>query len=87
MALFDGITYYWSSQDPNKIPASFDQIRAMGDKVHAGQALVARLHQDTIPFFSREARPVFRVGTATPCGSCGVVTPLQIQRLGLDQLE
>jgi hypothetical protein len=35
MALFDGITYYWSSQDPYKNPASFDQIRAMGDKVHA----------------------------------------------------
>jgi len=35
MALYDGITYYWSSQDPYLNPASFDQIKEMGDKVHA----------------------------------------------------
>ena len=35
IALFDGITYYWSSQDPYRNPASFDQIRAMANKVHA----------------------------------------------------
>ena len=35
LALYDGITYYWSSQDPYKNPASFDQIKQMGDKVHA----------------------------------------------------
>ncbi len=35
IALFDGVTYYWSSQDPYRNPASFDQVKAMGDKVHA----------------------------------------------------
>ncbi len=35
IALFDGVTYYWSSQDPYKNSASFDQVKAMGDKVHA----------------------------------------------------
>jgi hypothetical protein len=34
IALFDGVTYYWSSQDPYQNPASFDQVKAMGDKVH-----------------------------------------------------
>src|SRR5690349_11779104 len=35
IAMFDGITYYWSSQDPYANPASFGQIKEMGDKVHA----------------------------------------------------
>ncbi|HEX9332584.1 MAG TPA: endo-1,3-alpha-glucanase family glycosylhydrolase [Anaerolineales bacterium] len=35
IAMFDAITYYWSSQDPYGNPASFDQIKEMGDKVHA----------------------------------------------------
>ena len=35
LALFDAITYYWSSQDPYGNPASFGQIKEMGDKVHA----------------------------------------------------
>src|SRR5215213_1071720 len=35
IALFDGITYYWSSQDPYGNPQSFTQIKEMGDKVHA----------------------------------------------------
>jgi hypothetical protein len=35
MAMFDAITYYWSSQDPYGNPQSFDQIKEMGDKVHA----------------------------------------------------
>ena len=35
MAMFDAITYYWSSQDPYLNPQSFDQIKEMGDKVHA----------------------------------------------------
>ena len=35
MAMFDGITYYWSSQDPFGNPQSFDQIKEMGTKVHA----------------------------------------------------
>ena len=35
IAMFDAITYYWSSQDPYGNPQSFDQIRAMGNKVHA----------------------------------------------------
>ena len=35
IAMFDGITYYWSSQDPYANPASFAQIKEMGDKVHA----------------------------------------------------
>ena len=35
MALFDAISYYWSSQDPYQNPASFSQIKEMGDKVHA----------------------------------------------------
>ncbi len=35
LALYDGVTYYWSSQDPYLNPASFDQIKEMGDKVHA----------------------------------------------------
>ena len=35
IAIFDAITYYWSSQDPYGNPASFDQIKEMGDKVHA----------------------------------------------------
>ena len=35
LPLFDAITYYWSSQDPYGNPQSFDQIKAMGDKVHA----------------------------------------------------
>jgi hypothetical protein len=35
IAMFDAITYYWSSQDPYANPQSFDQIRWMGSKVHA----------------------------------------------------
>jgi len=35
IAMFDAVTYYWSSQDPYGNPASFDQIKEMGDKVHA----------------------------------------------------
>jgi hypothetical protein len=35
IAMFDAVTYYWSSQDPVGNPQSFDQIKAMGDKVHA----------------------------------------------------
>src|SRR5215207_3292562 len=35
IAMFDGITYYWSSQDPYGNPQSFTQIKEMGDKVHA----------------------------------------------------
>ena len=35
IALYDAVTYYWSSQDPYNNPASFDQIKEMGDKVHA----------------------------------------------------
>src|SRR5689334_19590089 len=35
IAMFDGITYYWSSQDPFGNPQSFSQIKEMGRKVHA----------------------------------------------------
>jgi hypothetical protein len=35
IAMFDAITYYWSSQDPYGNPQSFTQIKEMGDKVHA----------------------------------------------------
>jgi hypothetical protein len=35
LAMFDAITYYWSSQDPYGNPQSFSQIKAMGDMVHA----------------------------------------------------
>jgi hypothetical protein len=43
--MFDAITYYWSSQDPYGNPASFDQIKEMGDKVHAaGKRWYAPLH-------------------------------------------
>lgn len=35
IAMFDAITYYWSSQDPYGNPASFAQIKEMADKVHA----------------------------------------------------
>lgn len=35
LAMFDAITYYWSSQDPYGNPQSFAQIKEMGDKVHA----------------------------------------------------
>ena len=35
MALFDGITYYWSSQDPYGNPQSFNQVKEIGDRVHA----------------------------------------------------
>jgi hypothetical protein len=35
LAMFDAITYYWSSQDPWGNPQSFDQVKAIGDKVHA----------------------------------------------------
>lgn len=35
LGMFDAITYYWSSQDPWGNPQSFDQIKAMGDMVHA----------------------------------------------------
>jgi hypothetical protein len=35
IAMFDAITYYWSSQDPYGNPASFSQIKEMSDKVHA----------------------------------------------------
>src|SRR5512138_3350956 len=35
IAMFDAITYYWSSQDPWGNPQSFTQIKDMGDKVHA----------------------------------------------------
>jgi hypothetical protein len=35
IAMFDAITYYWSTQDPYGNPQSFDQIKEMGDKVRA----------------------------------------------------
>lgn len=35
IAMFDAITYYWSSQDPYGNPQSFNQVKEMGDKVHA----------------------------------------------------
>jgi hypothetical protein len=35
IAMFDAITYYWSTQDPYGNPQSFAQIKEMGDKVHA----------------------------------------------------
>lgn len=35
LALFDGITYYWSSQDPYSNPQSFDQLAAMASQIHA----------------------------------------------------
>ena len=35
IAMFDAITYYWSSQDPYGNPQSFNQILEMGNKVHA----------------------------------------------------
>ncbi|HET9912472.1 MAG TPA: endo-1,3-alpha-glucanase family glycosylhydrolase [Anaerolineales bacterium] len=35
MAMFDAITYYWSTQDPYGNPDSFEQIKEMGDKVRA----------------------------------------------------
>jgi hypothetical protein len=35
IAMFDALTYYWSSQDPYGNPQSFYQIKEMGDKVHA----------------------------------------------------
>jgi len=39
IAMFDAVTYYWSSQDPFGNPASFKQIKEMGDKVHAAGKL------------------------------------------------
>lgn len=39
MALFDGIYYYWSSQDPYGNPQSFSQIKEIGDRVHAAGKL------------------------------------------------
>jgi hypothetical protein len=45
IAMFDALTYYWSSQDPWGNPASFDQIKQMGDKVHtAGKRWYAPLN-------------------------------------------
>ena len=35
LALFDGLTYYWSSQNPYTNTGSFTTIKKMGDKVHA----------------------------------------------------
>lgn len=35
IGMFDAITYYWSTQDPYGNPQSFNQIKEMGDKVHA----------------------------------------------------
>ncbi len=35
LALFDGLTYYWSSQNPFTNTGSFTTINNMGDKVHA----------------------------------------------------
>jgi hypothetical protein len=34
-AQLDGASYYWSSQNPWTNPASFDQVRKLGDAVHA----------------------------------------------------
>jgi len=35
LALFDGLTYYWSSQNPYTNAHSFDTIKRMGETVHA----------------------------------------------------
>ncbi len=35
LALFDALTYYWSSQNPYANPGSFAAIKNIGDKVHA----------------------------------------------------
>lgn len=39
LALFDGLTYYWSSQNPYTNPGSFNTIKAIGDQVHAAGKL------------------------------------------------
>jgi hypothetical protein len=45
IAMFDAITYYWSTQDPYGNPQSFNQIKEMGDKVHtAGKRWYAPLN-------------------------------------------
>jgi hypothetical protein len=35
LALFDGLSYYWSSQNPYTNPNSFSQVEALGDRAHA----------------------------------------------------
>lgn len=35
LAMFDAVSYYWSTQNPWTNPSSFDRIGAMGDRVHA----------------------------------------------------
>jgi len=45
IAMFDAITYYWSSQDPYGNPQSISQIKEMGDRVHAaGKRWYAPFH-------------------------------------------
>jgi len=45
IAMFDAITYYWSTQDPYGNPHSFNQIKEMGDRVHgAGKRWYAPLN-------------------------------------------
>lgn len=35
LALFDGMSYYWSSQNPYTNPGSFAQVKSIADRVHA----------------------------------------------------
>lgn len=45
LAMFDALTYYWSTQDPYGNPESFSQIKEMGDRVHvAGKRWYAPLN-------------------------------------------
>ena len=39
LSLYDGLTYYWSSQNPYSNPTSFGRIKRMGDMCHANGKL------------------------------------------------
>jgi hypothetical protein len=49
-AQLDGASYYWSSQDPWNNRASFDQVKQLGDAVHAGKNPDGRAKTWLAPF-------------------------------------
>jgi len=49
-AQLDGASYYWSSQNPWSNRASFDQVKTLGDAVHAGKNPDGRTKTWLAPF-------------------------------------
>ena len=88
IAMFDAVTYYWSSQDPYGNPASFDQIKEMGDKVHAaGKRWYAPLNPGFNTALLTGATACIHVGMAIRFVCCGTATRIPIRTAGASSVH